>query len=86
MDFYGTISTDLLKIELEENGYKLKENILISEAEIRNGDHLIVRDCKPEQMEDSLGIGDEQSRSDKEHNNILGQNYENGLHFGNIHY
>ena len=47
MDFYGTINTDLLRAELEENGYKLKENILINEAEIRNGD-LIVRDSKPD--------------------------------------
>jgi hypothetical protein len=54
MDFYGSINTDLLKIELEENGYKLKENILVSEVEIRNGD-LVVRECKVEDIEDSLG-------------------------------
>lgn len=71
MDFYGTINTDLLKIELEENGYKLKENILISEAEIRNGD-LIARDCKVEDMEDSLGLGDDDLNSEKDQHNILG--------------
>ncbi len=56
MDFYGSVGTDLLKIELEENGYKIKENTLISEIEIRNGD-LLVRDCRPEEMEDSLANG-----------------------------
>lgn len=40
MDFYNTANPDLIKIELQQNGYKIKENTIISEIQLKNGDIL----------------------------------------------
>ena len=36
MDSYNTLAPDLLRLELEENGYKLRDCALITEQELRN--------------------------------------------------
>lgn len=40
MDFYGTDSSDRVKMELEENGFEIGQQTLINETELRNGEAL----------------------------------------------
>ena len=54
MDFYAGLSTDPVRSELEDQGYKLKEGTLITDHELKNGDSGLKFSKSSDNEEDSL--------------------------------
>ena len=83
MEFYSTLKREELAEDLEERGYKIKQNYLMSEEQIKNGD-LKSKQTRQEQA-NPLESGGDESFS-QQNDNILGQNYEKDLDFNRMHF
>ena len=83
MEFYSTLNREELAQDLEQRGYKIKQNYLMSEEQIKNG-YLKSKQTRQERA-NPLESGDDESFS-QQNDNILSQNYENDLDFNRMHF
>jgi hypothetical protein len=78
MDFYGTDSCERVKGELEDNGFEVGQQTLISEIELRNGEAL-PREGGEEESEQRYDIKQEEDSPNNA--NLMCENYESELPF-----